>query len=146
MIKLQSFTTLSCLLLSAANLNASNARTRLQRVIRQIDNQSEIDKRELRWKIAWICRAHKNEAHPLSTTLVYRWEKEQLVPVGDIADLTDKDLVSIKLGNFVDTEYITQIKTRLSNETCVYVGAIIVGTHDETLITKLQRLLIKSKI
>ena len=148
MTKLHGIATLFYILLCtpATVLNASNARVRLQRIVSHLDSQSETDKRELKWKIAWICKAHKDEAHPLSATLTYRWEDEELVLIGDIADLTDRDLVNVRLGNFVSTEYITQTKTRLSNDAWVYVGAIIIGTQDEKLIAELQRLLIKSKI
>lgn len=147
MNKLQKAAQLSLILLfSFSSKLHANGLMRLQRLIRPIVEQSESDEHELNFIKNLIQKAHEKETDPFSTTLAFRWEQEKLIHLGDITNLTDKDLIAVTFENFVYIDYLTQVKTRLSGEEYACVGAVVIGTQDTKILDKLRSLVIKSKL
>ncbi len=80
-----------------------------------------------------IIAQHHPTTDPFSVTSVIRYKNGNFYLKGDILNLTDEDINDIKNNNFVYANYYTMTKTRLSRGTYQEIGAIIVGSSDESL-------------
>lgn len=73
-----------------------------------------------------------------STTDVFRFEDETFTHLGDVTQMPKDALKEAAEGNYVYTNFYTMKKTRLSNEFDEAVGAIIIGTKNEEVVSQLR--------
>jgi hypothetical protein len=88
--------------------------------------------------LGWIMASLLDEKHPFSVTTVVRYDENKFILKGDILNLNEQDLNDINNSNYVYCSFYTLEKTRLSQGTYQEIGAIILGTKDQTMSQKLH--------